>query len=68
MDRKLDQKQNLPRTYSPVSFKLCIWQNSLKAKADHTIKETIFRVGGDGFSRSFSRAASKIGRLLNKYV
>ena len=21
MDRKLDQKQNLPRTYSPVSFK-----------------------------------------------
>ena len=37
MDRKLDQKQNLPLIYSPVTFKT-VYDKILKAKADHTIK------------------------------
>ena len=32
MDRKLDQKQNLPRAYSPVSFKTVYFTRFLRLK------------------------------------
>ena len=66
MDRKLDQKQNLPRIYSPVTFKT-VYLTRFSRLKQIILQRGNFRVGGGGFSRSFS-GPSKIGRLLNKYV